>query len=121
MRAAELLTELGRLGIRLQADGDKLRYPPTPAQPPDFHTRMKGHKGELLKRLRQPSGFDVDNVPDTEPAPIIDPGTTKVVCRCGSTTWRDVTIHVGRSVRRDCARCGRFIEFPVWYGKGTGH
>lgn len=41
----------------------------------------------------------------------------KTVCRCGSTTWRDVSIHDGQSVRRDCGRCGRFLAFPVWYGK----
>ncbi len=45
--------------------------------------------------------------------------TPKPMCRCGSTTWRDVPIHGGQSVRRDCARCRRFIEFPVWYGKDT--
>jgi len=39
------------------------------------------------------------------------------VCRCGSTTSQDVPIHNGRSVRRDCACCGRFIEFPVWHGE----
>lgn len=43
--------------------------------------------------------------------------TTEEICCCGSTTWREVVIHVGRSVRRDCARCGRFIDFPLWYGK----
>lgn len=39
------------------------------------------------------------------------------VCRCGCDTWHDVPIHDGQSVRRDCAKCGRFIEFPIWYGK----
>jgi hypothetical protein len=38
------------------------------------------------------------------------------ICRCGSTTTVDVPIHSGKSVRRDC---GRFVDFPVWYGKGT--
>ena len=23
-------------------------------------------------------------------------------------------IHEGESVRRDCAQCGRFIDFPIW-------
>jgi hypothetical protein len=27
-----------------------------------------------------------------------------------------VEIHGGRSIRRDCADCGAFIEFQVWYG-----
>jgi len=58
------------------------------------------------------------------PTPVVTDDTTakptKPVCRCGSITWRDVPIHGGRSTRRDCARCGRFISFPVWYGKTTG-
>jgi hypothetical protein len=28
----------------------------------------------------------------------------------------DVLIHGGRSARRDCARCGRFVAFTTWYG-----
>jgi len=44
---------------------------------------------------------------------------TRPVCRCGSTSWRDVPIHGGQSVRRDCGRCGRFVDFPVWHGIET--
>lgn len=36
--------------------------------------------------------------------------------RCGNATGGDVPIHQGRSTRRDCARCGRTMGFPVWYG-----
>jgi hypothetical protein len=43
-----------------------------------------------------------------------------VACpRCGSYYYRDVPIHKGESVRRDCARCGRFLDFPVWHGIGA--
>jgi hypothetical protein len=45
------------------------------------------------------------------------PKRPDAVCRCGSTQWRDVPIHGGRSIRRDCARCGRFLAFPLWYGR----
>jgi hypothetical protein len=47
-------------------------------------------------------------------------GTTnkpEPLCRCGGTTWNDVLIHGGQSVRRDCGKCGRFLDFPIWYGK----
>jgi hypothetical protein len=146
MSAAELLMDLGRLGIRLEADGERLRYRPQSALTPDLLTRLKAHKGELLTMLRRASGFDVDSAPDAEPAPEtenrthrmpqelrrrveatpdtwrnIDSTTTKTICRCGSTTWRDVPIQDGQSTRRDCGRCGRFLEFPIWHGIDTGH
>lgn len=35
-------------------------------------------------------------------------------CRCGSSFGVDVPIHGGKSVRRDCAKCNKFISFPVW-------
>ncbi len=37
--------------------------------------------------------------------------------RCGGQQFRDTTIHAGESVRRDCATCGRFIDFTVWHGR----
>lgn len=37
-------------------------------------------------------------------------------CRCGSQMFLDISIHKGKSIRRDCAECGRFRSFPVWNG-----
>jgi hypothetical protein len=42
------------------------------------------------------------------------------VCPCGSDRWIDVPIHDGQSVRRDCARCDKFIRHVRWYGKPCG-
>jgi hypothetical protein len=42
------------------------------------------------------------------------------VCSCGSETWIDVPIHDGQSIRRDCAKCDRFIRHVRWYGKPVG-
>jgi hypothetical protein len=36
--------------------------------------------------------------------------------RCRSTETVEQTIHGGRSVRLDCAACGRFRKFVVWNG-----
>lgn len=81
---------------------------------PDLLNRLKAHKAELLAMLR----------PATETAPALPAPTSdspakpaKAVCQCGSTTWLEVPIHGGQSMRRDCARCRRFIDFPVWYGR----
>ena len=146
MSAAELLMDLGRLGIRLETKGKRLRYHPRSALTPDLLERLKAHKVELLTLLLHASEFDIDSAPNAEPAPITEKRTHRMpqelrrrggatldtrpiidltstkeqLCRCGSTTWRDEPIHDGRSVRRDCGRCGRFIDFPLWYGKATG-
>jgi hypothetical protein len=110
----ELLADCDAHGIRLLAadDGDLTIDAPKDALTPDLLHRLKANKSELLGLLRPMS----DTAP---PAAIKDTrmNPTKSVCRCGSTTFRDIPIHGGQSVRRDCGRCGRFIEFPMWYGK----
>ena len=122
MSAAQLLADLERRGIRLDADGERLLFHPRSALTPDLLDRLKAHKAELLTLILRGSIFDIDSAPDAGPAPNIDHATaTKTMCRCGSTTWCDVPIHDGQSKRRDCGRCRRFIEFPIWYGKDTGH
>ena len=55
MRAAQLMADLTRLGIRLEAHGDRLRYSPRSAVTPELVDRMKAHKPELLAML-QPEG-----------------------------------------------------------------
>lgn len=41
--------------------------------------------------------------------------------RCGSTVTKDVPLdhhpHDGKSIRRDCGECGRFVSWPRWNGK----
>lgn len=46
------MNDLARLGIRIEAHGDRLRYSPRSAVTPDLADRMKAHKGELLALLR---------------------------------------------------------------------
>jgi hypothetical protein len=43
--------------------------------------------------------------------------TGAIACRCGSTETVGVSIHNGQSIRDDCAGCGRFHCFSLWYGK----
>jgi len=115
---ADLLADCDAHGIRLAlADGGGLEIDaPQDALTPDLLARLKAHKADLTAMLRP--------TPEVAPAPTVATGDasvkpTKAVCRCGSTTWRDVPIHGGQSIRRDCGRCGRFLDFPVWYGKDT--
>lgn len=117
--AADLLTELQARGVALVADGDRLRFHPRHKVTGNLLDRLREHKPELLGILARreaapPTPQDAHGGAGPAPphAPIRRP-----ICRCGSTTWRDVPIHNGQSTRRDCGRCGRFISFPVWYGQ----
>ena len=78
----------------------------------------------LLGLFAMPIGTAVTGAPsaDAEPQkPEIAPNpAAQSVCRCGSTAYLDSPIHGGQSIRRDCARCDRFIGFPIWYGNDTG-
>jgi hypothetical protein len=131
----QFLADLDRLGIRIESRGEQLRYSPRSAMTPDLLGRLKAHKAELLAILRGETGDPgLNPEPHTAPAGMVgglidddDPFGPRLkipqrdtgpepVCRCGSTTWRDIPIHDGQSTRRDCARCRRFIGFTRWYG-----
>ncbi|MGA2032820.1 MAG: hypothetical protein ABSG68_11220 [Thermoguttaceae bacterium] len=117
---AELLADCDARGIRLHPAGDGGLTIDAPGHPlggssaltPDMVARLKAHKAELLALLRPAAAVQAQPMPSMKP-------TAKPVCRCGGAAWRDVSIHDVQSVRRDCDKCGRFIEFPIWYGKTT--
>jgi hypothetical protein len=73
---------------------------------------LEGREAVSLAEFRQPKASPPQRPPK--------PKRPDAVCPCGSTKWRDVPIHGGRSIRRDCARCGRFLGFPLWYGQPEG-
>jgi hypothetical protein len=125
MTVLELLADVTRRGIELVADGDRLLCRPQAALTADLVGRLRSHKGELLALLRNTGGpGGGDQAAEARrlreasgvPPPGVAPGPGECP-RCRSTGFRDVPIHNGQSVRRDCARCGRFIAFVVWYGR----
>lgn len=93
MSVTDLLADVARLGIKLEAHGDRLRYCPRSAVTPELIEHLTAHKAELLAMLPTPR-MAPDSLPKPE-APAVP------VCRCGSTSWRDVPIHGGQSLRRD--------------------
>jgi len=73
MSAAQLITDLARLGVRIEAHGDRLRYTPRSAVTPDLADRMKAQKGELLAILRcdsKASDIDLTNATAVWRAPL---------------------------------------------------
>jgi len=113
MSAARLLNELSRLGVCLEVIDDKLRYSPKSIVPTTLVNEIRVYKGDLLAALKS-CALEADKY-RTEPAVASAPEARRLCPRCGAKQSRDVPIHGGRSVRRDCAKCQRFLEFPVWY------
>ena len=125
-----LLDHLAELGIAVEPRGDRLRCSPRSALTTDLISLIQRHKPAIMALLRQAAdGTPADDPdwligePDERPKPT-ETEPSEPVCRCRSTTWRDIVLrhdpHDGRSTRRDCDRCGRFLCFPYWYGAETG-
>ena len=149
-RAVAVLMYLEDAGVRLEANGDHLRFAPRAAVSEDLLERVNASKYQLLAIIRGDSEvlheIQLQLIWDRtlarlegdptfsrnalsglrrakvkwsalgEEPPADEPNAARCP-RCRYAAYVDVPIHDGRSVRRDCARCGRFLAFPVWYGK----
>ena len=75
--------------------------------------------GDPVPRVEPlPPPPNTENVPTTPAS--TEPVRERVLCpRCENDEATLHIIHDGDSIRRDCARCGRFIDFPVWYDRNT--
>ena len=91
--AAALLAELTAMDIRLAVDGIVLNVDaPKGTLTPQLLDTIRRHRRELIHLLRCQGPCD----------------------GCGRHQYVDTPIHGGRSIRRDCERCGRTWGFPVW-------
>jgi hypothetical protein len=91
MSAAELMADLDRLGIRLEAQGDRLRFHPRSAVTPDLADRLREHKGELLALLRSPPVTSID------------------LADCQHSDVEEISTFDGYLNRR-CRRCGTWLR-----------
>ena len=88
-----LLTSLTQMGVRFQGRGVRLVLDaPRGLLTPTIALQLRQSKVRLLSALRMAAPCD----------------------KCGRTEDIDRPIHGGRSVRRDCAACGRTKGFPIW-------
>lgn len=109
MTAQKLLTDLQGLGVKLQIDGNRLRYAPRSALSRDLLERLKLHKAEVLVVLEAMSRDAGD----------VDPQDINPCSRCGrleqwqslSGNWRCLhcepmaaTYRLLAHVRRICGR-----------------
>jgi hypothetical protein len=82
----------------------------TVAQPP--HSPAVDQTAPLpFRRVLLPVWLD----PAPRPVPGVDAAGVLLWCdRCGSDAYRDVVVHEGASLRRDCDHCGRTLGWPAW-------
>ena len=99
MSAGALLAELKRLGVEIEADGDRLRYAgPEGAISPELIGRLKAHKAELIALCGKTAiGAREDrNLAETVcMRPASDPEVRKLLAagwepkeRCGKIIWK---------------------------------
>ena len=110
MKPAEILSILSIASVTLTAStSGQLRYRSDPGTYTDELKRLVAdHRSELIAWLIGRGASES-----------LSEGSIGCQCVCGSTELVGVSIHAGRSVRLDCAKCGRFVEFPVWYGNSS--
>jgi hypothetical protein len=123
MTAAELLTDLERLGVRLEAHGERLRFFPQSAVTGDLLAALKQHKGDVLKLLTAPAA-----------KPTIGKANSRTAYRlvgCGFPAKRVAPVdpRVLASPRISCPSCGTGRVLPelakvtrgLCYPCGSGH
>ena len=85
MSDAELMTDLARLGIKIEAHGDRLRFAPMSVVTSVLLGRLKAHKAELLALLRSDCDKVTESDGDPWESPAAIPASSVEPCpTCGS-------------------------------------
>lgn len=91
-------------------------------QPPASEASVRENRGAVTgQKIRDPESREQKYPSRSRKSAWVNPShpqrSTASACRCGSVTVSEVPIHDGRSTRADCAQCGRFRFFSLWYGR----
>ena len=70
MTSLQILSEVRRRGIELQAVGDRLRFRSMQAVPPELLSAIRTHRTELLEMLRLPEDGGQTGTPSAAPVGI---------------------------------------------------
>lgn len=100
MSAAQLMTDLTRLGILVEARGNRLRYSPQSAVTGSLLEQLKLHKADLLAMLRPSGGFE-EQPQDDKPVAGLVPVAGSVI------EWADCV-----EPPEPCPSCG---GITVWW------
>ncbi len=138
MALADALAAVDAAGGRLSLMGGRVKVDVNRELPEPVWEALAAHREELAASLagssqqaENPAAAPQRSEPDPfsplspfsprhddresrQPLPL--PAGVACCDRCGSTETTDSVIHGGRSVRQDCAVCGRFRKFVVWHG-----
>jgi hypothetical protein len=118
----EALVALHSAGGRMRLVDGRLRVDVDVELPEDVWETFKARRDELIATLAGDRPIWSETAPPIWPPlrgelELLEaPAGVDRCGRCGSTDTVDQTIHDGRSVRRDCAACGKFRKFVVWNG-----
>ena len=113
MIVKQLMADLTQAGIRLKAEGERLRYFPRTAMTPNLADRVKAHKPELLAALamkderqqahaQQEGKEDEDKFIEVYSLPQIPTETSELSRRC----WNHQDQRWWRSIYGDHLICG---------------
>lgn len=99
---SELMADLERAGIELQADGDRLRFRPQSAIPPDLAARLKANKAGILAMLKKA------DTPDIPPRPQPWQGHyMRLTFKDGWWAWRQQKIDAAHRAWLDYHKAGK--------------
>lgn len=117
MTGPEYIAFLESMGVTLKVHGEKLQVSPARAVGPGTLSVLKAHKPEIIEALLEQRQLSTSTqIPKSAASSESVDSTTAYCPRCQSNHYIDVPIHNGQSTRRDCAKCNRFLGWPLWQG-----
>jgi hypothetical protein len=111
-----LVAGLRSRGAEIWLDGDQACVrAPANVYTADVRAELVSSKADLFALLH--AEVLESSAPSAEPRDVRPAAAQGATCRrCGGAAFQNTAIHDGASVRRDCAVCGSFVDFSIWYG-----
>lgn len=108
MSSDDLVADLTARGVTIVATSGRLRFHPMSLITSDDLHQLQLNKQAILNYVQSDENERMNPFARITPSSRCD--------LCSSPEFLEVSIHDGESLRRECARCGRFMGWPLWYG-----